>query len=171
MEPKRTATWVAHYRLLTSLSVLAGVAVFVLGLYLGLAQSVTTVLTGGGSLTARLGGAIGAARPVPLVAGLVLGVLLWRVGDAFAYYATTRKVVDDRIDDHLEEKLGPAIEEELERQVEYRVEEALANREEGDVESMLAESEPDRDTSNATDAALGVSTGNEGRDDPNRADR
>lgn len=141
MEPKRAAKWIAHYRLLTTLSVLAGVAVFVAGLYLGLSQAVTVLLGAGlSNPVGALSQAIGAAEPLPLLAGFVGGFLVWRVGQAAAFYSTTRKVVDDRIDEHLEERLGPAIEEELERQVEFRVEEALANREEGNVESMFAES-------------------------------
>lgn len=157
MEPKRAAKWIAHYRLLTSLSVLAALAVFGAGCYLGLAGTASALSAASGPLDA-LSAAAAAVRPLPLLAGTVGGFGVWRVGQAAAFYSTTRKVVDDRIDDHIEEKLGPAIEEELERQVEFRVEEALADREAGSVENLFAESDAERKTA-ASGAGAGTGTG------------
>lgn len=163
MEPKRTAKWIAHYRLLTSLSLVAGVAVFVAGLYLGLSQAVSVLLgTTAGNPLEALSAAVAAARPLPALGGLLGGLLVWRIGQAAAFYSTTRKVVDDRIEDHIEEKLGPAIEEELERQVEFRVEEVLANRENGNVNNMFAESSAGDDTATSTAASTPRSSRNGG---------
>ena len=90
MDAKRTLRWAGYYFALSTASALVGFAIIALGATLGLSAAYGMYLDG-----ASFGSVLGTAAPGLVVA--LIGIVIWRVGTAAAFYKTLTGAVDDEM--------------------------------------------------------------------------
>lgn len=95
MDAKRTLRWASYYFALSTAATLVGLAIVAVGATLGLSSAYGMYLDG-----ASYGSILGTAAPGLVVA--VLGVVVWRVGTAAAFYKTLTGAVDDEMGDRFD---------------------------------------------------------------------
>lgn len=90
MDAKRTLRWAGYYFLLSTAATLVGLAIVGLGVTLGLSSAYGMYLNG-----ASYGTVASTAAPGLVV--VLLGVVVWRIGTAAAFYKTMTGAVDDQL--------------------------------------------------------------------------
>lgn len=90
MDAKRTLRWAGYYFVLSTTAALVGFAIVGIGVALGLTTAYGMYTDG-----AATGAILRTAAPGLVVA--LLGVVVWRVGTAAAFYKTLTGAVDDEL--------------------------------------------------------------------------
>lgn len=90
MDAKRTLRWAVYYFALSTAAALVGFAIVAVGATMGLMSAYGMYLDG-----ASTGAILGTAAPGLVVAAV--GVVVWRIGSAAAFYWTLTGAVDDEL--------------------------------------------------------------------------
>ncbi|MXR42082.1 hypothetical protein GRX01_12125 [Halobaculum sp. WSA2] len=90
--------WSAYYHVLAFGASLVGLAVVAAGLFLGLGDAVAALSGVSLSRPSSLTGVLSAVSPVPLVAGVAVGLLLRRVGRTAAFLRVQSRAVEEGVD-------------------------------------------------------------------------
>ena len=90
MDAKRTLRWASYYFVLSTAAALVGFAIVGVGLLLGLTTAYGMYVDG-----ASFGAIAGTAAPGLVVS--LLGIVVWRIGTAAAFYKTLTGAVDDEM--------------------------------------------------------------------------
>lgn len=90
MDGKQTLKYALYHELLGVLSAVVGLGLVIVGVFLGLGESITIVMN---RAPADWGDAVAAAQPVTFLAVAVVGVLIWQLGKSITAVKTAEKVV------------------------------------------------------------------------------
>lgn len=90
MDAKRTLRWAGYYFALSTAAAIVGFAIVAVGAALGLATAYGMILDG-----ASYSSILGTAAPGLAVA--LIGIVVWRVGTAAAFYKTMTGAVNDEM--------------------------------------------------------------------------
>lgn len=92
MEGRDAVKYAAYYHVLALFSAVVGYAIILVGFWVGLGGALAQV-----SLTEPLA-ALGAAKPLPLFAGLIVGLLVKRIGQTAAYLKIQTGAIEENVD-------------------------------------------------------------------------
>lgn len=96
MDATQAFRWSLYYRLLASLSFLLGLAIIVGTLWIGAGNMLVSLITDFG------GGIESPNYPIVSVIGFFLGILVWQVGKATAFYKTLVDATQTELQDDLD---------------------------------------------------------------------
>ncbi|SNZ13357.1 hypothetical protein SAMN06269185_2135 [Natronoarchaeum philippinense] len=98
--------WALYYRGLALLSFLVGAAIALAGVWVGLYEVVAYLLSISSAMefasASTLSGAVGAARPIPGAALVLLGLFVWQVGKTAAFYKTLTEATESEMADRFD---------------------------------------------------------------------
>ena len=96
MDGTQALRWSLYYRLLASLSFVIGLGIAVAGLWIGVGNSIESLLVD------LEGGVEQPNSPALAGVGVVVGVLVWQVGKATAFYKTIVGATQSELEDDLD---------------------------------------------------------------------
>ena len=98
--------WALYYRGLALLSFLVGAAIALAGVWVGLYEVVAYLLSISSAMefasASTLSGAVDAARPIPGIALVLLGLFVWQVGKTAAFYKTLTEATESEMADRFD---------------------------------------------------------------------